>query len=346
MKEVEKFNLENAANTPIVKDLKWLLDTLVVNDLKNIGNLFSINRLSNKRRNKLVEIIYKVLTDENKLSEVVERFIDKEFNLLKKLMKNKGTIQDNYISVENYHFLYMLGIVFIFRRNNKFYISITDDVYNVFKKIDLKKFDKIIDENTKVYNLLKSMVELYGVVSYGDLMDSYCYYYAKDDFVDVPTNALYFCERLDNISHIHTDDNSYFVNSILTHNKFERILDDIVSRQVEIKRKPIKLNELLKYNNTFYYEETTSRKNFKQYLRKNKISEDVIEIIMINMINMFKLGHSFVEVVIAMLEDYGLEITENNIQEIINYLIIIYNNTRIWRNNGWTPLEMRKEYKY
>ena len=345
MKEVEKFNLENAANTPIVKDLRGLLDTLVVKDLKNIGDLFLINRLSNKRRNELIEIIYNVLTDENKLSEVVERFIDKEFDLLKKLMKNEGIIQDNYVSVENYHFLYMLGIVFIFRRNNKFYISITDDVYNVFKKIDLKKFDKIIDENTKVYNLLKSMVELYGVVSYGDLIDSYCYYYDKDDFMDVPTNALYFCERLDNISHIHTYNNSYFVSSILTHNKFEPILDDILNRQLEIKRKPIKLNELLKYNNDYYYEETTSRKDFKQYLRKNKISEDIIETIMINMINMFKLGNSFVEVVIPMLEDYGLEVTESNIQEIINHLMVIYNNTRIWANNGWTPIEMRKEYK-
>ena len=70
MKEVEKFNLENAANTPIVKDLRGLLDTLVVSDLKNIGNLFSINRLSNKRRSELVEIIYNVLTNENKLVEV------------------------------------------------------------------------------------------------------------------------------------------------------------------------------------------------------------------------------------------------------------------------------------
>lgn len=346
MKEVEKFNLENAANTPIVKDLRGLLETLVVKDLKNIGDLFLINRLSNKRRIELVEIIYNVLTDEDKLSEVIERFMDKEFDLLKKLMKNKGTIQDNYISVENYHFLYMLGIVFIFRRNNKFYISIPDDVYNVLKKIELKKYDKIIDENTKVYNLLKSMVELYGVVSYGDLVASYCYYYGKDDFMDAPINALYFCERIDNISHIHTDDNSYFVSRILTHNKFEPILDDIVNRQLEIKRKPIKLNKLLKYNNNYYYEETTSRKDFKQYLRKNKISENVIETIMINMINMFKLGHSFVEVVIPMLEDYGLEINENNIQEIINHLMVIYNNTRIWTNNGWTPIEMRKEYKY
>ena len=31
-------------------------------------------------------------------------------------------------------------------------------------------------------------------------------------------------------------------------------------------------------------------------------------------------------------------------QEILNYLTDIYNNSRIWTNNGWTPIEMRKNY--
>ena len=40
-----------------------------------------------------------------------------------------------------------------------------------------------------------------------------------------------------------------------------------------------------------------------------------------------------------------IEVTEDNMQEILNYLTDIYNNTRIWNNNGWTPIEMRKEYE-
>lgn len=48
MSSEEQFNLQNAANTPIVKDLKGLLNVLVVKDLRHIGELFIINRLSNK----------------------------------------------------------------------------------------------------------------------------------------------------------------------------------------------------------------------------------------------------------------------------------------------------------
>lgn len=344
MSSEEQFNLQNAANTPIVKNLRELLDALVVKDLKHIGELFLINRLSNKTKKELVNIIYNALTSEDKLSEVIERFIDKEFNLLKELLANKGTIQNNKISIEQYHFLYMLGIVFLFRRDNKFYISIPDGVYNTIKKIDLKKFEKIIDENTKVYNLIKAMIELYGVVSYGEIEYYYSLYYGNGEDLDIPNNALYFCERCDNIVQIHTDHNLYFVNSILDNEKLEPILDDIVNRQIEIKRKSIKIDELLKYLDSNYYEDNDSKRVFKKYLRKNGISDEEIEEIILNISRMYRLGNTFIGATFGMLEDYGIEVTEDNMQEILNYLTDIYNNTRIWNNNGWTPIEMRKEY--
>lgn len=345
MSSEERFNLENAADTPIIKDLRELLNTLIVKDLKHIGDLFLINRLSNKPKKELVNIIYNALTDENKLSEVIERFIDKEFNLLKELMMNKGTIQNNNISMEEYHFLYMLGIVFLFKRNNKFYVSMTDDVYNVLKKMKLDKFEKIMEENTKSYNLVRSMVELYGVVSYGDLGYSYSLYYGENEDVDMPNNALYYCDRCDNIDRIHTQHNMYFVNGILNNDKLESIFNDIIERQRKIKRKPIELDELLKYADYNYYEENDSKNKFKKYLRNKNISNEIIEEIVLNIANMYRLGNSFISATLEMLQDYGVEITEQNMQRILNYLTEIYNNTRIWSNNGWTPIEMRKNYK-
>lgn len=339
----ERFNLENAANTPIIKDLKALLNALTVKDLRHIGDLFIISRLSNKPKKELVNIIYNTLTDAEKLSDVIVRFTDKEFSLLKDLMSNKGTIQDNNISMEIYHFLYVLGFIFLFKRKNKFYISMTDDVYNAIKKIDLEKFDKIIAENTNAYNLIKAMVELYGVVSYGELDYYYSLYYGNGENLDIPDNALLFCERCDNIEKIHTKHNLYYVHRILSSDKFESIFNDIIERQKEINKKPIDLNELLKYTNYDYYEETPSKNKFKKYLKKKNISDENIEEIIRILSQMYRFGNTFINPSFEMLQDYGVEITEQNMQEIANYLIDIYNNSRIWTNNGWTPIEMRKK---
>ena len=340
-----KFNLENAPDTPIIKDLKELLETLPVSDLKRIGGLLHVNRLSNNPKKELVKIVYNSLIDKNKLTDLIERFIDKEFDLLKDLMKNKGTIQDNNISVEVYHFLYAVGLVFIFRRENKFYISMTDDVYNVIKNIDFKKIQKIVNENTKVYNLVRSMVELYGVVSYSFLDYYYSLYYGNGKELETPNNSLLFCDRVDNIEIIHTENNMYFVHKNLKHRDLEKVLDDIISRQVKIKRKTIKLEELLKYSNYNYYEETEAKTKFKKYLKKKKIPSNIIEIIIKMISDMYRLGNDYKNDSIEMLHDYGIEITKQNFQEILNYLIEIYNNSRIWTNNGWTPIEMEKEYK-
>jgi hypothetical protein len=337
-----QINLQNAADTPIIKDLKGLLNTLGVKDLRHIGDLFHINRLSNKPKKELVNIIYSALTDKDKLSDVIERFNDKEFNLLKELILNQGTIQNNNISMEQYHFLYMVGIVFLFKRNNKFYISITNDVYNVITKINLDTFEKIIEENTKVYNLIRSMVELYGVVSYGELIYAYNSYYGYDEVFDIPNNVLYFCERLDNIEQFHTEHNLFFVNRILNNKKLESILEDIVDRQQKIEKKPIELDELLKYSDYNYYENNSSKNKFKKYLKRKNLSDETIEEIILNISKMYRLGNSFIGTTFEMLQEYDVEITEENMQEILGYLTDIYNNTRIWTNNGWTPIEMKK----
>ena len=189
------------------------------------------------------------------------------------------------------------------------------------------------------------MIELYGVVSYGEMDYYYSLYYGNGQDLDIPNNALYFCDRCDNIVQIHTEHNLYFVNSILDNEKFESILDDIVSRQIEIKRKPIKIDALLKYLDNNYYEDNDSKRNFKKYLKKNGVSDEQIEEIILNISKMYRLGNTFIGATFGMLEDYGIGVTENNMQEILNYLTDIYNNTRIWNNNGWTPIEMRKEYK-
>ena len=236
-------------------------------------------------------------------------------------------------------------MVFLFKRDNKFYISMTDDVYNIIKKIDLNPIQKIVDENTKVYNLVRSMVELYGVVSYVELGYYYSLYYGNGEELDFPNNALLFCKRTDNIDTIYTEHNMYFIHRILQHRDLEPVLDDIISRQMNIKKKNIKLDELLKYSDYRYYEETESKNKFKKFLNKNHITKDVIEVIIKTLSDMYRLGNNFVGPSIEMLQDYGVKVTEKNSQEILNYLMEIYNNSRIWVNNGWTPIEMRLNYK-
>lgn len=320
-------------------NLKEQLNQLTVKDLRNICDLFNLNNMSNKKKDILIEEVYHTLTNDKMLSMVIPRMIDKEFILLKRIIKNKGTIKDNTICEEDYYYLYTLGIITIYKKDNNQHISIADYIYNVIKNINLDKFDTIIEENSNVYYLLKAMLELYGVVSLEDLEEIYNKYYNINDKYnwDIPMNPFYFTSRLDRIESIKLKDRIYYVNKILTTEYFEDILSNIINSHNKINRKDLSKQELLKYSDYSYYKETNSIKEFKHYLQ-DKVPTNKIDNIIINIINIFKLSPGNIEVAIKMLEVYNLKEKDNLI--IKEYLTNIYDETILWQNNGWTTNEL------
>ncbi len=117
---------------------------------------------------------------------------------------------------------------------------------------------------------------------------------------------------------MHTNHNLYFINSILNNEELKSILDDIINRQSEIKRKPIKIDDLLKY-----LEDNAYKKKLKKYLRKKGIQDEQIENIIINISKVYRLGNTFIGMAFEMLEDYGVDVTSKDMQEALNYLINI-----------------------
>ena len=186
------------------------------------------------------------------------------------------------------------------------------------------------------------MVELYGVVSEDDYIDAYNKYYGYTDYFDIPRETLYLCERVDHIYQVYIENELYFIDSILVRKEYEPILDEIIQRQYEISKKPISLNELLKYTDYNYYEENESIKKFKKYLKTKNISKNNIENLLKDIVKAYRLGNQFIGYSIQLLEEYGLNINDNTIQTYMPSLIDIFNNSRIWINNGWTPVELLK----
>lgn len=260
-------------------------------------------------------------------------------------MKNKGTLQNNNIKDEAYHYLYMTGIVFLFRRENKFYISMTDDVYKVIEQIDLSKFKTSTEKNTKAYNLLKAMVELYGVVSEDDYIQTYNKYYDYVDYQDIPWDTLRYCPRPNHINLIFNEEDDYYISNLFEKLDMEENIDVIIQRQKEVERKSITLKELLKYADYTYYEPNEDITSYKKFLKSKKISNDTIDEMLLTINKLFKLGHSSFNTVISTLVSYGVikDIKEANTN--LSYLIKIFNNTRIWTDNGWTPIELQKNMR-
>lgn len=326
------------------QNLSKILASLSVKELKDIATLLNQNNIRNQKKELLINQTYHCLTNEKILSSAIKRMIDKEFNILIKIIQNKGIISADILQEEEYYYLCSLGIVFPYQEDKKSYLFMTNDTYEVIKKFNLNKMETIIEENSNIYYLLKAMLELYGVISMSELEELYNEYYnILDEYpFEIPVNPFSFTSRTDRITSIQIENKIYFVNKILTTDYFEDILANIITNQEKIRRKPISEQTLLKYSNYSYYKETNAIKKFKTYL-KDKINSPKIDNIIINTINIFKLGPGNLEVAIKLLAEYNLDISEKERPKIIKYLTDIYENCILWQNNGWTTNELQIE---
>lgn len=340
MNSVERINLNNAADTPIVRDLKGLLNCFTASDLRYTLRMITDDKLNRVPKKELVIKLYEMITTEMELRNIISKLLDNEFKLLKRIVVNDGVLQDNMVSMEDYHILYMLGIVFLFRRGNKFYISMPTDVYEVMKDIN---WDYVIDEvkeNTKIYEMYLAMIRLYGVITLDDLVNAYNFYYGEVDRNRV--TMLLSWHRIDR--HMVIIDNCrYYIAKILEDDEFWDIRDGIMERQKEIPCKRLPLEELLKYRDFDYFDENIIPDDFRKYLKGKNVSDKKVDSLLFSICNHYKLGHEYVATTFEMLINNGIDIKEDELQMVLDYLISIYNNTRLWSNHGWTPIELRNE---
>ena len=340
MNSVEKINLNNAADTPIVRDLKGLLNCFTASDLRYALEMIKGKKFGKISKKKLVMMLYEMLTNVNELNFLISQLVDNELKLLQRIVLNNGVLQDNGVSIEDYHILYMFGIVFLFRRGNKFYISMPTDVYEVMKDINIDDFIGDVKENTKIYEMYLAMIRLYGVITIDDLINAYNFYYGEVDRSRV--TMLLSWHRIDRHMVI-IDNGRYYVTNILEDDEFGDVRDKIIERQKEIPCKRLSLEELLKYSDFDYFDDNIVPDDFRKYLKKKNVSDKKVDSLLFSICNHYKLGHEYVATTFEMLINNGIDIKEDELQMVLDYLISIYNNTRLWTNHGWTPIELRDE---
>lgn len=105
--------------------------------------------------------------------------------------------------------------------------------------------------------------------------------------------------------------------------------------------KEIKLDDLLKYYDLFYYEETDAVIAFKKYLKDTGMSDENIDLFVGSLIQSFRKDYN--EGILFLseaFEEENYDINENNIDEILSYINNIVDNIPLWGNKGWTNKEI------
>lgn len=350
-KEILKdVNLKCAIQGKVKYKLKDILKSYDKYRLTDI--YYSITKKEiNEGKNKIIDKVYEELTDENVINKLLNNLAKKEYDALLRIINSGANLQDDYIFHKDFQYLISSGIVYTFNCNNKLYTIIPNDIMEVLNNMNIDAYHKKSIENTKIIDLAISMLNLYGVVPMDLFIDSCIKYYKYKKPYDINLDCIFLPERTISVKIIETESNMYFINGEYADEPDIFLMYKIIGlyedNLFKFDFKSITLNELLKYNDMFYFEECDGINELKKYLRKYINYEEIDSLLSVTIQTFRKDYNEGILFINEIFEDSDIEITEKNIDKILEYVNKIVENIPLWGNKGWTNKEiiLRKNYE-
>ena len=195
------------------------------------------------------------------------------------------------------------------------------------------------EEHLNVDKYLKACANLYGYVTPRQFLKLYNRYNEKKINKE---KYLLWLERLHNHSYLHY---TLYSNAIVCSRVSHEKIDEILYYQQGKKYYDPPKDELLKYADPNYYEQSIYTKEMLNFLIKDlKINRLTAESFLAKLVWYMRIEES-VQAENDLLESFGIKF--NDLTQANNYFLraqFLNNNTRKWANCGYTPKELSDIY--
>lgn len=328
-------NKELAIKKEIKFNLKECLSDLTKNNLNDLAAIYEIVGRHKMKKDILVDELCVKIQDVNILTEDLVSVDDEGIKLVKSLEKEK-CVECTTMPVENYLFLYNIGMVFTYVSEDKVYMVMPNEIKELVKQVNFKQLAKKQERYRSVQEYILAFSNLYGIFELDFLINT---------FNDNNTLKLNREELIDilgkftgNLGMVEFNDEKVIHQALLVNDgEYEELEKCIGDKEYKILPK----EELLKYADEAYVELTEHHVKFKNYLKEIcKSEEEATEIF--EDICMGLADSDFdAQRVLFELEKRKVEIkSRKQLDEIIKLVINVSNNSRKWSNKGFTPREL------
>lgn len=338
----KKVNLEIAYNGKTETSLEKILMNYDEEALCGIYYCITKKEI-NYNKTKMIKKVYKLLTDRAILTKIFDKLLYNEYKEIKRILEDGGKLHDDYIKLRDYSFIRYTGIVHLFNDNDKVYAVIPEDIINIICDMDFNRYKLISEENTKINDLAYSMVNLYGAVNLYDFSNACCKYYNYSDPNKINLYSVIDVERFNSIRIIECYEKLYMVKEEFLENGNNYVISKIIDRMnlENIKRKDIKLEDLLKYKDNTYFKPIPQSEMFSKYLRKKGLTKEKADMIVETIIQTFRFYYlDLIDFINDIFYEEDFILDDNNIDDIMYHVNNIFNHSTVWGNNGWTNIEI------
>ena len=283
----------------------------------------------------LISEIIKFLSDPERLTEILYILNDLEFEFFKSVLDQKE-IRDDQIPFGEYHLMLGAGYINSFFHNDQIIFVIPDEIKELYKKIPAEFF-KEKKHFDLIHEYAMAAIALYGIIKQDDFVELFNSQNKRRTTIDEIFSVL--------IKHVYVRSEYCFYKEFIVSDVFEENdFKDVRSLEKEMKSKPRYLpskDELLKYSDSDYYEETPQIIALKGYIEKNLCDDDETVQDILDEIHDIAMDMENPQEILGVFEQYGVTFKNlKQLKECFKYITELMNNTRMWSNNGHTPNEI------
>lgn len=337
--EIDNIAMKQVVHSKPLFTLEDMLLSKGITKLRKLGRIHRISCYTKMDKNELSSSIAKELSNIEYLQEILMMIDSAAFEEFCIAAKTQQYICTG-VTCAKLDFLKALGIAELYYFDNSFIAVIPCEIKDNFNNLVASQFIDKKKRSDLINDYASATVNLYGVISQNDFVELFNSQNKKKTDVDEVFQTL--------MPHVMCDSNycfweEYIVNDIFEDNDFKDI--NYLLNQVGDKPRFIpNKQELLKYTDGEYYEETPQTKELLRYLKSiaedPMVAEDIAYELYIACANESGISDLF-----DILGSNGIEFKNlAQTQKMTELLSAVSNNTRIWVNNGHTPNELFKEF--
>ncbi|MDO5291444.1 MAG: Rho termination factor N-terminal domain-containing protein [bacterium] len=314
--------------------IRELLAKKKVTDLREIAKASGLKGYSKLKKDDLTSLIEEAIINEEYVQKVVFFANNRELALFeRKLTENVPFVEDDIIS-----YLYMYKSLFYFMNEenpdeNEFLIP--DDIKALYEKVFTKEFKSKRDRFQLVADYIVANANMYGMVPVEQVVKTF------NEQNKTQTNGEEVLKVYNLISGVKQIfyklvDGQFVHEAVLEENGMSILAGKQGNKPYYVPSKEILIN----YAREEYFERSMAFEALVAFLEHNVIEDDILtEKICTEIQYLYCFGEELQQG-ITVLEDYGIEMEEDQLKIVIDLLVNVYNNSRFWENRGFSPVEM------
>ena len=315
--------------------LPEVLSKTTVIELRKLARGLYVKGSSAMRKNDLISSVFSSLLVPERLEELLYVIDDETWTLFQAAYEKESVLLSGQLPD---NFMLLKELCYLVQEPNSYeqIVYMTGEIKALFSELISGGFLHRRQYYTDLHTYALAAVNLYGVIAKTDFIGIFNLQNEKQTNIDEVCAVL---PRYIEVGAPYCFWEDYIVSIEFDENNFSDVQD--LLRQVGNKPRflPDK-TDFLKYADWYFFERTHQTEEVKRYLINHLRVNEATALEILGEIHFAFVVEAGIQAAVDVLDEFGISITDSQLEPLTQLLVQMSNSTRLWSNNGHTPDEM------